>query len=112
MQLTPIFIVNEPSQWTFNYLEIRSKAALSKLSSMNEYITRNGSQCLRGKVCYYDEQLFCWGVMSLAHANAGDLVIAIQARPSGICSELIFCLPGHTLSRFSFECYERYLLKY
>ena len=51
--------------------------------------------------------LFCWGAISLAHANADDLVIPIQARPSGICSELIFCLPGHTLSRFPFDCYER-----
>ena len=55
--------------------------------------------------------LFCWGAIWLAHANADDVVIPIQARPSGMCSELIFCLPGHTLSRFSFDCYERYPLK-
>ena len=28
---------------------------------------------------------FCWGAISLAHANADDLVIPIKARPSGIC---------------------------
>ena len=69
--------------------------------------------CLRGKENYYDPILFCWGAISLAHANADDLVIPIQARPSGICSELIFCLPGHalTISRFSFDHYERYPLK-
>ena len=66
---------------------------------------------LRGKVTTTISILFCWGAISLAHANADDLVIQIHARPSGICSELIFCLPGHTLSRFSFDRYERYPLK-
>ena len=37
MQLVTSFIVNEPSQRESNYFEIRSKAALAKLSSMNEY---------------------------------------------------------------------------
>ena len=40
MQLVTSFIVNEPSQQASNYFEIRSKAALTKLSSMNV--------CLRG----------------------------------------------------------------
>ena len=34
------FIVDELLQPTSNYFEIRSKAALAKLSSMNENITR------------------------------------------------------------------------
>ena len=35
----------------------------------------------------YESKLlrFCWGAISLAHANADDLVIPIKARPSGIC---------------------------
>ena len=37
MQLVTSFIVNESSQRASNYFEIRSKAALAKLSSMNEY---------------------------------------------------------------------------
>ena len=37
MQLVTSFVVNEPSQGASNYFEIRSKAALAKLSSMNEY---------------------------------------------------------------------------
>ena len=37
MQLVTSFILNESSQWASNYFEIRSKASLAKLSSMNEY---------------------------------------------------------------------------
>ena len=108
MQLVTSFIVNEPSQRASNYFEIRSKAALAKLSPMNEYcvyLPPWESNLLRFQ--YY----FVGGAISLANANADDLIIPIQARPSGICSELIFCLPGHTLSRFSFDRYERYPLK-
>ena len=80
------FIVNES-----NYFEIRSKAALAKLSSMNENITRT---CVYRNFPPWESKLlrFCSGAISLAHANADDLVIPIKARPSGICCNV---LAGH-----------------
>ena len=73
------FIVNES-----NYFEIRSKAALAKLSSMNENITRT---CVYRNLPPWESKLlwFCCGAISLAHANAEDLFIPIKARPLGIC---------------------------
>ena len=95
MQLAMSFIVNEPLQSTSNYFEIRSKAALAKLSSINENITRT---CVYRKLPPWESKLlrFCWGAISLAHANADDLVIPIKARPN-----------GNLLSRFSCDHYER-----
>ena len=79
MQLAMSFIVNKS-----NYFEIRSKAALAKLSSMNENITRT---CVYHNLPPWESKLlrFCWGAISLAHSNADNLVIPIKARPSGIC---------------------------
>ena len=43
---------------------------------------------------------FCWGAISLAHANADDLIIPIKARPSGICYQAFHVI---TMSDYSLK---------
>ena len=104
MQLAMSFIVNKPLQPTSNYFEIRSKAALAKLSSMNENIRT----CVYRNLPPWESKLlrFCWGAISLAHANADDLVIPIQAPPSGICYQdfHVITMSDYSLKNVQAEC--------